>query len=239
MNIEQEHSFPDLERRLGYNFRDPRLLMNACTHRSFANENPVPPATDNERLEFLGDAVLQLCISDLLMSRFPDYTEGQLSKVRATIVNEQSLAGLGRKFGLGKHLLLGKGEDASGGRDKTSLLADAFEAIMAAVYIDGGYESVFRLAGRLFDALLADGKGEETHFRDYKSALQEYCQSRFHETPRYKSLAESGPDHDKTFVVELQVTEAITTTGTGKSRKEAEQQAAKKAWQYFHATSEP
>ena len=238
MNIEQDHSLPDLERQLGYTFRDPRLLMNACTHRSFANENPVPPATDNERLEFLGDAVLQLCISDLLMSRFPDYTEGQLSKVRATIVNEQSLAGLGRKFGLGKHLLLGKGEDASGGRDKSSLLADAFEAIMAAVYIDGGYESAFRLAGRLFDALLADGKGEETHFRDYKSALQEYCQSRFHETPRYKSLAESGPDHDKTFVVELQVTEAITTTGTGKNRKEAEQQAAKKAWQYFHAVSE-
>jgi len=213
--------------------------MHACTHRSYTNENPVPPARDNERLEFLGDAVLQLCISDLLMTRFPDYTEGQLSKVRAAIVNEQSLAGLGRKLGLGNQLLLGKGEEAYGGRDKTSLRADAIEAVMSAEYIDSGYDSVFRLAGRLFGALLADGKGKGPHFRDYKSALQEYCQSRFHETPRYQLLAESGPDHDKTFMVELRATEAITTTGAGKSRKEAEQQAAKKAWQYFHAASEP
>jgi len=218
---------------LGYAFQDPLLLVNAFTHRSYTNENPSLSGQDNERLEFLGDAVLQLCISDLLMKRFPDFTEGRLSKMRATLVNEQSLAALGKRFGLGNHLFLGKGEEASGGRGKTSLIADTFEAIMAAVYLDGGYAQASRLIADLFAEMILSGEEGATPFRDYKSALQELCQSRFHETPKYQLLNEYGPDHDKTFEVELAIVESVKETGTGKSRKEAEQQAARKVLEYF------
>jgi ribonuclease III len=170
------------------------------------------------------------------MRRFPDFTEGQLSKMRAALVNEQSLAALGRRFGLGNHLFLGKGEEASGGRGKTSLIADTFEALMAAVYLDGGYSQASRLIADLFAEMIITGKGGVTPFRDYKSSLQELCQSRFHETPRYQLLNEYGPDHDKTFEVELAVVESVKETGTGKSRKEAEQQAARKVLEYFETT---
>jgi len=239
MNREECSHWRALTATLGYVFQDHRLLMNACTHRSFTNENPSAPYSDNERLEFLGDAVLQLCISDELMNRFPAYTEGQLSKMRAAVVNEQSLANLARKFGLGECLLLGKGEESSGGREKSSLLADAFEAVIAAVFLDGGYERASVLIRNLFAQLITEGSGAGPHFQDYKSALQEYCQNRFHETPRYLLQSESGPDHDKTFVVEIQIAGMMETTGIGKSRKEAEQQVAKKAWDFFNAAAEP
>lgn len=233
---EKAKTFADLEQALGYVFQEPLLLVNAFTHRSYANENPSLSCQDNERLEFLGDAVLQLCVSDLLMKHFPDFTEGQLSKTRAALVNEQSLAALGRRFGLGNHLLLGKGEEASGGRGKTSLIADAFEAIIAAVYLDGGYSQASRLIDDLFAEMISTGKEGAPPYRDYKSTLQELCQSRFHETPKYQLLNEYGPDHDKTFEVELAVVESVKETGTGKSRKEAEQQAARKALEYFETT---
>ncbi|MFA6412140.1 MAG: ribonuclease III [Syntrophales bacterium] len=236
MDNEKTQTFEDLEQALGYVFQDSLLLVNAFTHRSYTNENPSLSCQDNERLEFLGDAVLQLCISDLLMRRFPDFAEGQLSKMRAALVNEQSLAALGRRFGLGNHLFLGKGEEASGGRGKTSLIADTFEAIMAAVYLDGGYSQASRLIADLFAEMIITGQGGVTPFRDYKSALQELCQSRFHETPKYQLLNEYGPDHDKTFEVELTVVESVKETGTGKSRKEAEQQAARKVLEYFETT---
>ncbi|HOF04286.1 MAG TPA: ribonuclease III [Syntrophales bacterium] len=227
----------ELTAALGYVFHDRRLLINACTHRSFTNENPSPSYPDNERLEFLGDAVLQLCVSAALMSSFPDATEGRLSKMRAAVVNEQSLATLGRRLGLGNYLLLGKGEEASGGREKSSLLADALEAVMGAVFLDGGYDRVAGLVEELFAPLIA--AGADPHFRDYKSALQEYCQSRFQAVPQYHLQAESGPDHDKTFVVELRLPGETGATGIGKSRKEAEQQAARKAWEYLVAAVEP
>jgi ribonuclease III len=236
MDNKKTQAFEDLEQALGYAFQDPLLLVNAFTHRSYTNENPSLSCQDNERLEFLGDAVLQLCISDLLMRRFPDFTEGRLSKMRATLVNEQSLAALGKRFRLGDHLFLGKGEEASGGRGKTSLIADTFEAIMAAVYLDGGYAQASRLIADLFAEMILTGEGGATPFRDYKSALQELCQSRFHETPKYQLLNEYGPDHDKTFEVELAVVESVKETGTGKSRKEAEQQAARKVLEYFETT---
>ncbi|MDQ1277087.1 MAG: Ribonuclease 3 [Thermodesulfobacteriota bacterium] len=233
MDNEKPPTLGDLEQALGYVFQDPQLLVNAFTHRSYTNENPSFTCRDNERLEFLGDAVLQLCISDLLMRRFPDFTEGRLSKMRATLVNEQSLAALGKRFGLGNHLFLGKGEEASGGRGKTSLIADTFEAVMAAVYLDGGYGQASRLIADLFAELILTGEGGAAPFRDYKSALQELCQSRFHETPKYQLRNEYGPDHDKTFEVELAIVESVKETGTGKSRKEAEQQAARKVLEYF------
>lgn len=236
MDHEKASTFEDLEQALGYTFQDHRLLANAFTHRSYTNENPSLSRQDNERLEFLGDAVLQLSISDLLMRQFPDFTEGRLSKMRATLVNEQSLAALGKRFRLGDYLFLGKGEEASGGRGKTSLIADTFEAMMAAVYLDGGYLQASRLIADLFAEMILTGEGGAAPFRDYKSALQELCQSRFHETPKYQLLNEYGPDHDKTFEVELAVVESVKETGTGKSRKEAEQQAARKVLEYFEAT---
>jgi len=236
MDNEKAPPFADLEQALGYVFQDPLLLLNAFTHRSYANENSSLSCRDNERLEFLGDAVLQLCISDLLMKHFPDFTEGQLSKMRAGLVNEQSLAALGRRFGLGNHLFLGRGEEASGGRGKTSLIADTFEAVIAAVYLDGGYSQAYRLIADLFAEMILAGQEGDAPYRDYKSTLQELCQSRFHETPKYQLLNEYGPDHDKTFEVELSVVESVKETGTGKSRKEAEQQAARKALAYFETS---
>jgi len=236
MDNKKTPTFADLEQALGYVFQDPLLLVKAFTHRSYANENPFLGGQDNERLEFLGDAVLQLCVSDLLMKHFPDFTEGRLSKMRAALVNEQSLAALGRRFGLGNHLFLGKGEEASGGRGKTSLIADTFEALIAAVFLDGGYSQASRLIDDLFAEMVFAGKEGGAPFRDYKSALQELCQSRFHETPKYQLLNEYGPDHDKTFEVELAVVESVKETGTGKSRKEAEQQAARKVLEYFETT---
>lgn len=211
---------------LHYHFRDASLLDAALTHRSYVNENPSEASCDNERLEFLGDAVLELCVSDLLMKHFPDYQEGQLSQLRAAIVNEQPLAGLAKSFHIGDYLLLGKGEEASGGRTKPSLLANAFEALMAAIYLDGGFEKAAALIGRLFTPLIEEGYRT---YRDYKTTVQQMSQQTFKETPRYTLIHETGPDHDKTFEIQLSISDRITTTGTGKNKKEAEQRAAEQA----------
>ncbi|MDD5167632.1 MAG: ribonuclease III [Syntrophales bacterium] len=232
MNEDKIESLKALQENLGYLFQDETLLENALTHRSFANEYACPPGKDNERLEFLGDAVLDLCVSDLLMYYFPDDSEGNLSKRRAACVNERTLAEIARRFHLGEYLLLGKGEELSGGRLKPSLLANAFEAVVAAVYIDGGFERASAFIRRLFADLVKEGL-EDILYKDYKTLLQEACQNRFRETPRYSVIQESGPDHDKTFDVRLEVSDHVTTTGTGKSRKEAEQEAAKRALDSF------
>jgi ribonuclease-3 len=214
MNEEREKVLRELEAGLGCQFADIALLDNALTHRSFVNENPGLSLRDNERLEFLGDAVLELAVSDMLMKKFPDHAEGELSKLRASIVNEQPLAALARRFRIGEFLLLGRGEEASDGRRKPSLLANAFESVIAAMYLD------------LFEPLLA----EETPmalYRDYKTSVQEICQNRYRELPRYGVLSESGPDHNKRFATGLFIGELLIATGTGRSKKEAEQQAAK------------
>jgi len=218
----------DFEQHLSYRFTDIYILNNALTHRSFVNENVGMDYRDNERLEFLGDAALGLCLSDMLMLEFPDYAEGQLSKLRSSVVNELVLAGLARKLGVGNCLLLGKGEEISGGREKNSLLADTFEAIIAAIYMDGGFDETLLIIRKLFSPLIAEG-AQEIVYRDYKTIVQEFAQNRFHETPRYNLIGEYGPDHDKVFETELTLGGEITTIGMGKSKKEAEQQAAKKA----------
>jgi len=210
---------------LDYHFRDVSLLDTALTHRSYVNENPAEADHDNERLEFLGDAVLELCISDLLMKHFPAYQEGQLSQLRAAIVNEQPLAGLAKSFHLGDYLLLGKGEEASGGRTKPSLLADAFEAVIAAIFLDGGFEKAAALIRRLFTPLIEEG----CTYRDYKTTVQQMSQHAFKETPRYTLIHEYGPDHDKTFEIQISLAERIQATGIGKNKKEAEQRAAEQA----------
>ena len=219
------HAF---EQNLSWRFQDISLLNNALTHRSFVNENPSLKCSDNERLEFLGDAVLGLCISDALMERFPDYAEGQLSKLRASLVNEQHLAELARKVRIGDYLLLGKGEETSGGREKNSLLADTFEAVIAAIYLDCGFARAMVFVRSLFAPLLAGGT-EELICRDYKTAIQEIAQNRFKETPQYTLIGQSGPDHDKIFETKLVIADIIAASGVGKNKKEAEQRAAKKA----------
>jgi len=217
-----------LEELLSYEFRDIGLLDTALTHRSYVNENQEPDCKDNERLEFLGDAVLQLCMSDILIKQFPDYTEGQLSKLRASMVNEQPLAKMALDFHIGNFMLLGKGEEASGGKMKYSILADAFEAVIAAIYLDRGYEKVFSFINNAFRPRIAKW-GKEPIYRDYKSLLQELCQSRLKAIPKYELIAEFGPDHDKTFQIEVSAGSIISETGLGKNKKEAEQEAARAA----------
>ncbi len=228
MTDERKAALDRLQERFGYRFRDPDLLETALTHRSFVNENPDPVRPDNERLEFLGDAVLELCVSDMLMRQFPDQTEGRLSQLRASIVNEQPLAELAKGFAIGDCMLLGRGEESSGGRGKASLLANALEAVLAAIYLDGGFAVASGFICGLFAPLIRN-EGQPPVYRDYKTVLQQIAQHRFRVTPRYTLIREYGPDHDKTFVVELALAGRIATTGTAKNKKEAEQRAAEKA----------
>lgn len=214
-------------RRLGYRFKNPALLDEALRHSSFVNEQGVEDLRDNERLEFLGDAVLSVVIGAMLMERYPESPEGQLSRMRAALVNEKDLARIATGIGLGEHLKLGKGEDQDGGRRKPSILADAFEALVAAVFLDGGFGAARRVVQKHFRAALEQVGAPEAD-RDPKSRLQELIQSTRHTVPRYRLLASTGPDHDKTFQVELRLENRVTL-GSGKSKKAAEQDAARQA----------
>jgi len=223
------NQWAELEAALRYPFRDRRRLEEALTHASSLNERRGGgPRRDNERLEFLGDAVLDLIISEALVERHPEATEGALSKMRARLVSEAALAQVARRVGLGRFLQLGRGEELSGGRDKTSLLADAFEAVVAAVYADGGYDAARRTVLALLEPELSAESGSVGGV-DYKTQWQEYCQQRFGRLPLYLVTHESGPDHRKVFQVELMIDGRCYGQGTGRSKKEAEQQAAKTA----------
>lgn len=228
MNEDRGRALEELQSSLGYRFADRGLLDNALTHRSFVNENSHLSCRDNERLEFLGDAVLELAVSDMLMRKFPACTEGELSKLRASVVNEQPLAGLARRYRIGEFLLLGRGEEASGGRMKPSLLANAFESIIAAMFLDGGFDRTAAFTQALFEPLIEAGTADAV-YRDYKTAAQEICQILFQELPRYAIMEETGPDHDKRFEMGLMIGERVIATGSGKNKKEAEQQAARMA----------
>ena len=222
-----EHLY-DLEERLNYTFYDIDLLSIALTHRSYVNENHYRSLTDNERFEFLGDAVLGLCVSDLLINKYADFSEGALSKIRAGIVNEKPLAELASKLQLGICLLLGKGEENSGGRNKDSLLANSLEAVIAAIYLDSGFNAVKNILATLLAPLLEDNNLLAQNF-DYKTALQELCQKRYKTAPVYTMTDSSGPDHAKVFEVQVMVADKVPQSGYGKSKKEAEKQAAQKA----------
>ena len=223
-----------LQEKLHYAFRNPDLLSTALTHRSHVNENPQLGASDNERLEFLGDAVLGLCVSDLLMKKHADFDEGTLSKIRSLLVNEKPLADLAAQLGLGDCLLLGRGEDHSGGRTKESLLANALEAVIAAIYLDSSFSKTKTIIKKLMGPLLNDEALNAQCF-DYKTALQELCQKKYKSAPLYTLLESSGPDHDKTFEVEVTVGPDIRQIGYGKSKKDAQKQAAQKAWESLHS----
>jgi ribonuclease-3 len=207
---------------------DRDLAVAALTHKSYVNEHRGEGLVDNERLEFLGDAVIDLAVSHRLMEKFPDAREGDLSKIRAAVVDEAGLARIARELDLGPLLRLGRGEELTGGRQKASLLADALEAVVAALYLGGGLQAVLGLIDRFLEeafARAADG----TLDRDYKTQLQELAQSRMRATPRYRVVAEHGPDHSKTFEVELDLKGETLGRGTGRSKKDAEQAAAKLA----------
>lgn len=233
MNKDRMKQLADLQEKLSYSFRNPELLSTALTHRSYVNENPQSGGEDNERLEFLGDAVLGLCVSDLLMKKHADFDEGTLSKIRSALVNEKPLAKLASQLGLGDCLLLGRGEDHSGGRAKESLLANALEAVIAAIYLDSSFSKTKTLMKRLMKPLMKD-EAIAAQALDYKTALQEICQKKYKTAPVYTLLAESGPDHEKIFEMEVVIGEDIRQIGRGKSKKEAQKQAAQKAWESLH-----
>jgi ribonuclease III len=214
-----------LENQIGYRFKSDGPLEEALRHSSYANESADPSLRDNERLEFLGDAVLGLVIGHLLMQRFPDLREGDLSRMRANLVNESQLATMARAIDLGAYLQLGKGELQTGGRNKNSILAGSYEALTAAVYLDGGFENSVDFARRHFLPLI-DSLEQTTHQLDFKSKLQEAVQTRQGNMPEYSVIREEGPDHDKTFWVSLTVAD-IESLGSGKSKKAAEQAAAR------------
>lgn len=214
-----------LQLRIGYHFSDESLLKHALTHKSFVNENKERHARDNERLEFLGDAVLDLIISEILYVIFPDIKEGPLSKRRSAIVREESLAAIAREIELGEHILLGKGELLSGGQDKSSLLADTFEALVAAIYLDGGLDKAKEVIESFFIPLIKS----PFHFADFKSELQELCQKEKRGNIEYTITSESGPDHDKVFEITLCINDKPIAVGCGKNIKEAQQMAAKRA----------
>ncbi|MGD8335979.1 MAG: ribonuclease III [Desulfobacterales bacterium] len=213
--------------KLDYQFTDETLISEAFRHSSYVNEQADGGLRDNERLEFLGDAVLSLAVGYLLMRRYPEMKEGDLSRMRANLVNESQLAEIARTIDLGSHIMLGKGELLSNGCEKNSILADTFEAVVAAVFLDGGFNAAYRIIDIHLTPLL-----EQIHTlsssQDFKSQLQELVQVDQQQMPEYFVIAENGPDHDKTFCVRLMVL-GLITEGRGKSKKQAEQNAAKNA----------
>lgn len=217
-----------LEEAIDYRFRDRGVLTEALTHRSRINETRDAAARDNERLEFFGDSILGFLLSDLLLARFPDSREGELSRLRSALVTEGSLAGLAEGIDLGVYLFLGRGEEKSGGRGKRSLLADAYEALLAAVYLDGGLEPVRRLVVSQFAPLLERLAGEPSR-GDYKTDFQELAQALKGAPPTYTLISVVGPDHERVFTVAAVLCGCELARGTGTTKKGAEQEAARRA----------
>lgn len=225
--METELNRRELQQRIGYDFRDAALLDQALTHSSFANENSDHRGKNNERLEFLGDAVLGLAAAHHLCGLLPDAREGELSLQRVRLVSEKSLAAAARHLSLGNCLLLGKGEERSGGREKQSILADATEALVGAVFRDGGWEAAYSMVGRIFSQAPADDFAVAVH--DSKTRLQELCQEEHGRPPRYRLLLQEGPPHQPVFTVAVSLDGRDLAEGSGGSKKEAEQSAAGKA----------
>jgi ribonuclease-3 len=223
--------FDALQQAIDYRFRDRGLLEHAMTHTSRANEDVSGGVSDNESLEFLGDAILGFVVADTLFRDFPEFDEGQKSKVKASLVSTATLARQAERLAIGEHLLLGRGEEKTGGRRKQALLADGYEALIAAIYLDGGVEQARAFIQREFAALFEEVRREGRALDDHKSALQEYLQSNGHPLPEYRLTRTVGPDHQKFFVVELLVRGEPLAEAMGPSKKEAEQEAARVALQ--------
>lgn len=225
--LDHREQLDALQARTGYRFRDVRLLQQALVHSSFAFERMKSPK-HNETLEFLGDAVLDLALGYILFTRFPEMREGKLTKIRAALVNEFGLAEVARAMGLGAHMLLGHGEQASGGEEKSSILSCACEAVLGALFLDGGYDEALAFVRRWFEPLL-DRPQLELLATDAKSGLQEVLQERYNEGPVYVLEEEAGPAHARVFTVSVRFREEILGSGSASSKKEAEQRAARAA----------
>jgi ribonuclease-3 len=219
----------ELYKKLNYCFTGVDTIEEALRHSSYVNENRDLKLNDNERLEFLGDAVLDLAISHILMEKFTDLNEGDLSKYRATVVNESSLCKVAKGLDLGEYILLGKGEELTNGREKPSILANTMEAVLGALYLDTGFEKTRDIISLLFAPLINSIKSKKSS-NDHKSMLQEYTQNHLKILPEYLLVDESGLPHNKTFKVAVKIGEALLAEGTGKSKKEAEQKAAREAF---------
>lgn len=221
-------SYNELQVILNYEFKDIQILKNALTHSSYANENKNMKLSSNERLEFLGDSILSFIVSAYIFKNYPKLPEGEMTKVRASVVCEQTLKDISNLLGIGEYLQLGKGEEQTGGRKRSSILADAFEAIVGAIYIDGGLEVSKNFVLSKLEKLIMDSiKG--TGMIDYKTTLQEELQKKGEVKIIYETVEESGPDHDKKFKVQVKCDEKVLGIGLGKSKKEAEQSAARDA----------
>lgn len=212
----------ELQKNIGYEFTQEVLLRQALTHSSYAHEKNLKERMDNERLEFLGDAVLEVVSSEFLYKNHPEMNEGQMTKLRASLVCEQSLAACARQLKLGNYLLLGNGEDLTGGRERDSILSDAWEAVIGAMYLDGGFTSAKEFVQKY---VLQDIEHKKL-FYDSKTILQELIQNKYKQTLHYKLISEEGPDHNKTFTVQAYMDETPLMTGKGRTKKAAEQDAA-------------
>lgn len=218
----------ELQEAIGFPFADDSLLREALVHRSYINENPSFPSCDNQRLEFLGDALLDFVAGDYFYRHYPKMREGELTSLRAALVKEETLARFAQALDLGHYLYLGRGEEESGGRERPSLLADAFEALVGALYLDGGVKAAKRFILRFLEPeterIVAQGE-----VRDYKSLFQEEAQRRFQATPLYRTVDERGPDHNKVFIVEVLIEDKVYGRGEGRSKQASEQEAARQA----------
>ena len=216
----------DLETAIGYRFRNIQLLQNALTHSSYANERWHNSLLSNERLEFLGDSVLGMLVAEYLYRNFPNRPEGELTRMRADMVCEQTLAAAANRIGLGTHLLLGHGEEQGGGRSRNSILADAMESVIAACFLDGGLDAALKVVQRF---ILVEVPVTKLHNADYKTQLQELMQQKKNQALSYTLVGQSGPDHDKKFDVEVSLNGTVVGSGCGSSKKRAEQDAARAA----------
>lgn len=229
ISSERKKSLNEIQSQINYSFNNNELLDTSLTHSSFANESKMENCESNERLEFLGDVVINLVVSEYLYRRFSKLPEGELTKRRATVVCESSLAFAARKVNLGEYLLLGKGEEATGGRNRDSILADAFEALIGAIYIDGGLERARDFLLGMFEQEVIYALSKGNLFIDYKTELQEILQKKTKSKIEYKVEKEVGPDHNKKFYMNVIVENKIIGSGMGRNKKEAEQMAAKQA----------
>lgn len=217
-----------LQQNIGINFKDTTLLQQAFLHSSFVNENPDSPIPDNERLEFLGDAVLNFIVAEKLYQEFPNLTEGELTVLRISLIREDTLARLASELNLGEYLQLGKGEESSGGRQRQTNLADTFEALLGAVLLDQGLVVAKDFVISKLSSHLEKIKNGESG-KNYKAKLQEFTQAEYKQLPTYRIIESSGPDHDKNFIVEVVLVDKVLGTGSGKSKKAAEMAAARSA----------
>lgn len=229
MKSEDHKKLEELQKNIGYYFNDIELLETSLTHSSYANENKLHISKCNERLEFLGDTIVNLVTSEYLYNKYPFYPEGELTKIRAKVVCEQSLAFIARKLNLGEYLYLGKGEEATGGRNRESILADSSEAISGAIFLDSSYETVREYLLNNFETDIVTAVAKGNLFVDYKTDLQERLQKVSRAKVEYVVVKEEGPDHNKIFYMDVMINKETIGSGFGRNKKEAEQMAAKEA----------